>query len=99
MSSATLQAQITLYETTLEDPELEQLLEKREVAKELSTHHRKTFAELNDDAKVRIKDLDLGDAPVRVGRFLISEREVSGRNVSFETAPSSRVQISLLPTA
>lgn len=92
-------AQASIYETTIEHAELEQALEEREKLKERAGEARKAFRELDEQAKALIRSLDVADAPVRVGRFVISERSVAGRTVHFEAEPTTRVQISLLKDA
>lgn len=42
---------------------------------------------------------DLADAPVRVGRFLLSQTEVAARSVAFETGPTTKLSIRLLEDA
>lgn len=93
-------AQASIYETTIENAELETALENRLKAKEKRGEAAKAFKELDDQAKALINAADLGkDAPVRVGRFVIVRRDVAARAVAFETEPTSRLQISLLPEA
>lgn len=93
----TTQLQIALGETIVEDADLETALERREKAKEASNKARKTFTDADDEAKLRIRELELGDTPARVGRFVVSLRDVAGRSVAFETEPSTRVSIRLAP--
>jgi len=91
------QAQTSLYETTLEDPDLEAALEKREKAKASAANARKRYTEADGAAKALADAHDIADAPVRVGRFVISRRQVAPRSVAFETAGSERIAIGLLP--
>lgn len=94
--SAAPQPQTAIYETTLDKPELEKALEQREKVKADAGEARKRFKDADERAKGIIATLDLGDAPVRVGNFVITERSVAGRSVAFETGPTSRITISLL---
>lgn len=89
--------QISIYEQTIEDPELEAALERREVLKAAASEARKSLTEATDSIKTTVKALDVADAPVRVGRFVISQRRIAAKSVSFETAPTERLSIRLLP--
>lgn len=91
--------QASIYETTIENAELEEALEEREKAKTRATAERKKFRERDEAAKALVATLDLADAPVRVGRFLLTQSEVAGRSVAFETEPSTRLRIRLLEDA
>jgi hypothetical protein len=91
---AAVEPQTSLEELLIEDSELEAQLEARERAKEKAGKARKTFQEVNDAVKVRVDELDgASGATLRCGRFLISRSERPGRNVSFETSPSTRLSI------
>lgn len=90
--------QTSLYETTIEDADLEKELEQRQKLKEDKGNAIKRFTDQNDRVKAKIAALDLGlGAPVRVGRFVISESQVAARAVASETSPTSRLNVSLLP--
>lgn len=93
----TSQPQTSLYETTIEDVELERLLEAREAKREARTAAQGEFKEADEAAKGRLSALDIADAPVRVGRFVVSRRSVKAREVSFSTSPTSRLVINRLP--
>jgi hypothetical protein len=93
--AVTSQPQTAIGETPIEDVALEAALEAREKAKDAASKARKAFKEVDDDAKARIRQLELGDAPARVGRFVIGERDVPGRSVSFESEPATRITIRL----
>ena len=95
--SATAQPQTSLYETELNNPELEALLEERQKLKESKSTSEKAYKELNDRVKVKIDDADIADAPVRIGRFVVRKGDVEARVVHFETEPTTRLQIRLLP--
>lgn len=89
-------AQVSIYETVIENAELEAKLEARQVLKAKAGGARKDYKEADDSAKAAIGELDIADGPVRVGRFVIAEKEVAGREVSFETGPSKRISIRLV---
>jgi hypothetical protein len=92
--------QASLYEATIENAELEQALEDRERQRNAVAASRKRFREIDDRAKVLIGGLDLGDdAPVRVGRFLITRTAVAARSVAFDTEPTTRLTIRTLEDA
>lgn len=91
------EAQTSLYETTLDNPELEELLERRERAKAAKGKANKTFKEADGATKDAIGKLDLGiDAPVRCGRFVIRFSPVPAKNVAFTTDPTTQLKISPL---
>ena len=88
--------QISLYETSLDNPELEAQLEQRETLKEKSKQAGKAYREIHDKVKVAVDVLDIADGPVRVGRFVVSQKPTAGRTVSFETNPTTRLTIHTL---
>jgi hypothetical protein len=78
--------QTSLYETTLDDADLEKQLEERDKLRTAASEARALFKEADDKAKGSIANLDLGDdAPVRVGRFVVTRKLRKPRSVSFET--------------
>lgn len=90
--------QTNIYETTIEDADLEALLEERQKAKEQAGSIRKVYKKKDDAAKAKIEEIELGDgAAVRVGRFVVSRRPVAARDVEFHTAPTTRISIRPLP--
>ncbi|HEY7620307.1 MAG TPA: hypothetical protein VH834_11070 [Solirubrobacteraceae bacterium] len=92
--------QASLYEATIENAELEQALEDRERQRNAVAASRKRFREIDDRTKLLVADLDLGDdAPVRVGRFLITRTAVAARSVAFDTEPTTRLTIRTLEDA
>jgi hypothetical protein len=92
--------QASLYEATIENAELEQALEDRERQRNAVASSRKRFREIDDRTKLLVADLDLGDdAPVRVGRFLITRTAVAARSVAFDTEPTTRLTIRTLEDA
>ena len=60
---------------------------------------RAKFRDADLAVKELVATLDLADAPVRVGRFLLTQSEVAGRSVAFETDPTTRLSIRLLEDA
>jgi hypothetical protein len=92
--------QTSIYETTLDNAELEQALETREKLKARAGAVRKQYADADEVAKAFIKTLELGDgAVVRVGRFVIADKPVAARSVAFETEPTRRISIKLIKDA
>jgi len=88
------QPQTAIYETTLEDPELEEALKTRHSMGDRRSTANHNFKVADDRARKLIAAKDLGDGvTVRVGDFLISQKPVAGRSVSFETEPTTRVRI------
>lgn len=90
--------QTSIYETTIENPELEQILESRESMKEKAREARHNLKVADERAKVLIEEkLELGDeAAVRIGSFVVSRRVTKGRDVSFKVDPSTRLWIKTL---
>jgi hypothetical protein len=82
-------AQIDMEDQFIEDPVLEDLLEKREDAKEGAAEYRK----LDKDAKAHIKTAGI-TGKRRCGRFIINVTEGEARHVEFDTDGSQRIGIS-----
>jgi len=80
--------QIGLEDQWIEDPELLDLLERRQDAKAGIA----AFRGLDKEAKGRILALEL-DGPRRCGRFLVSVAQSKPRSVSFDTDGGPRVSI------
>lgn len=97
MATAAANPQTSIYETTIDDPAVEKLLEERDTLRQKKATAQKAFKDKTDEAKAALAALDLGvDAPVRIGRFVVAHKTVPGRAVSFETDPTTRLQISLI---
>lgn len=89
--------QTSIYETTIENPELEAALEARQSVKDKRAKVNSDYKEKDEIVKGKLDELDLGiGAPVRIGRFVISKKSTNGRSVSFETSAGTRHQISLI---
>lgn len=90
--------QTSIYETTIENPELEQALAARESMKDKASEARHNLKVADERAKAMIEEkLELGDdVAVRIGGFVVARRAVKGRDVSFQTAPSTRIWIKAL---
>jgi hypothetical protein len=87
------QPQIAIDEAVVESPELEQALEAREAAKATAADARAAFKTADESARGLIAALELGEAPVRVGRFRLVVRKVAARSVAFDTDPTTRLTI------
>lgn len=98
-ASAEPDPQTSIYETTIAEPELEQLLEERAQLREKAAAARKRAQGVHEQVRERIEQLDIADAPVRIGRFVVAMRPVAPRSVSFETSPTVRLVIKPLPDA
>lgn len=97
---ATANPQTALYETVIDNPDLEKALEQRESRKASRAALQKQFKAADDQVKAELGKLDLGDdAPVRIGRVVITQKPVAGRSVSFDTEPTSRLAIKTLNEA
>ncbi len=91
------QPQTSIYEKTIEDQALEDTLENRDTLRQAASEARAFFKEADDKAKAAIAGLDLGnDAPVRVGRFVLTRKMRPARSVSFETEAKITTKISTI---
>jgi len=91
MTTATkTKAQIHMDEAIVENPELEKMLEDRQELKQAVAEFRK----VDKDVKDRIRSIGT-PTPYRVGRFVISKRELSAKSASFETQASVSSTIKL----
>lgn len=98
--AAVADPQTSLDERLINAPPLEQALETREKRKASLKAVRAEYREADEMAKAQIAEFDLSDGEVaRCGRFRIAKKRVQGRSVSFETDPTSRLQISLIDEA
>lgn len=96
--STTTEPQTALDEQEIDNPRLLEALETRQDRKENVKIARKVFKESDDTAKALLGEHDLqDDQAVRVGRFRITKKAIASRSVQFETDPTSRLTISLLP--
>jgi hypothetical protein len=95
MPRARSQPQTSLDEHVVEDAELERALEERETLKARAAKARKAYTEADEWAKGMLGRHDLDEAPLRVGRFVVSALELPGRAVAFETSPSRRITIAV----
>lgn len=96
MANAEPKPRTSIYETTIEHDELEAALEERQGLKVKKGEADKAYNDVDKKVKGIIATLDLADAPVRIGDFVVTQREIPGKTVTFETSPSTRVYISPL---
>lgn len=82
--------QIHMDDKIVQDPELEHMLEERQELKQAVSEYRK----VDKDVKSRLRSIGT-PTPYRVGRFVISKRDVSAKTVSFETQASFSFTIKL----
>lgn len=83
-------AQIHMDDNIVENAELEELLEARQELKESVSEYRKA----DKSAKDKIRSIE-APTPFRVGRFLISKRDIPAKSVSFETTEGSGFTIKI----
>jgi hypothetical protein len=96
--SLTIDPQTELQERELDSPSLLKALQERQDAKDDLKQHRKTFKEADDRAKALLSEFSLADGEVaRIGQYKITKKHIAPKTVSFETDPTSRIQISLIP--
>ncbi len=89
--------QLALDEEVVENPDAEAALIERQARKDALGAVRKEFKEAHERAVAALALLELPEeGAVRIGRFRINKSIVSARSVSFETAESSRLRITLL---
>lgn len=92
------QPQTAIDEVELDDARLLQALNTRQGRKEQVKEARKVYKEADDHARAFLSEHTLDDGQaVRIGRYRITKKAVASRTVQFETDPTSRVTISLLP--
>jgi hypothetical protein len=89
--------QTSLYETTIESPELELALEDRATKKAAAAAARKKADGAHEVVVELVAKLDLADAPVRIGGYVVQLKATNPRSVSFETAAGTRLSIKPLP--
>lgn len=98
MSLTAVAPQTALDERTIEAPAVLTALELRQSRKEAVKQARKAMKEADDRARALLDEHDLRDGDVvRCGQFRITKKAVPSRAVTFETDPTSRLTISLLP--
>lgn len=85
--------QLRMDEQVITDEDLESLLEKRETQKAKKSKEAGAFRELDDQAKARIKQLELSNGVGRIGRFRLTLHPRAGRSIAFETSPGMRIAI------
>lgn len=85
--------QTQIGERVVEDERLEKQLDARQSAKERAGAAGKAYREADTVVRATLDELGVGEQPVRVGRFVISKSDVAARSVSFDTDPTSRLNI------
>jgi hypothetical protein len=94
MAGARRQPQTSIYETTLERPDIEEALETRHSMSERKSTATHNLKVADDRARELLEALELGDgAAVRIGRFVVWQKRYAGREVSFSTDAKSRIRI------
>ena len=96
-TGAAEQPQTSLYETTIENPELEALLDERQAKKDRASKAAKEAKSVHERVLEEVEKLDIADAPVRVGRWVVARRPVAARSVSFTADATDRLVIKPLP--
>jgi|KBSMisStandDraft_5_1062788.scaffolds.fasta_scaffold18553_6 hypothetical protein len=91
--------QTSLYETTIDNPEIEALLEERAKRKATASEAGKRARTAHDRVIEELEKLDLADAPVRIGNYVVARRPVKARHVEFTAEATSRLVIKPLPEA
>lgn len=88
--------QTAFDEERLDNADLEALLEKRQGHNEEKKKVTKAFKQADRDAQVSIAGLKLAvDARIRVGRFVIKKKKVTGGDREFNVPDREQVSIGL----
>lgn len=93
MARAKQQAQISMEEDPLEDPELSRMLDDRESAKEEMRPYRMKYIGYDKAIKSKIETLELQDGTYRCGGFIIKVTSGEGKHIEFDRLSSRRVSI------
>jgi hypothetical protein len=95
--SATENAQTSIYEKEIEDPELETALNKRGNLREMRKELNRKIRDAEGAVAEKVEELELGeDGAVRCGKWLLALRRTEVKDVSFNRGGGTRLQISLL---
>ena len=92
---AKVKSQIHMDDVVVRNAELESLLEERQVKKDANKAAAAEYKSADETAKEKLQSLS-EVPPYRVGRFIITRNDIAPKSVSFETAPSSRLNIKLV---
>lgn len=96
--SVTADPQIEINEIEITNPALLKALEDRQDKKHDAAAARKLYKTADDRARALLGEHDLADNTVaRIGQYKITKTAVPARAVAFETDPSSRITIALIP--
>lgn len=83
-----------LFDKTFSDDGLEGALEEREQLRQTRLAAVKAFVQADKAVKTQLASYELAVGEVaRIGRFRIKKTLAAGREVSFETSPSERLNI------
>lgn len=88
--------QMAIDEAVVEDAKLEAALESRQRSKQEASDARAEFSKADEHAKSLLGQLELGEGPVRIGRFRIEQKTTPARSVSFDTEAKTRIAIALV---
>jgi len=90
-------AQIGMDDTFIENPELQDLLEKREEAKTPLAEARAAFNKLDAEAKAKVMGLEIAPGEeVRCGRFMLSKSQQTEEEKSFQQHAKTTAHIKTL---
>jgi len=99
-TGAAVDAQDGLFDKEWDDSALIGALEERERIKEQRAAVNAEYKRADAAAKDKLMDFSLAVGEVaRVGRFRIKKTAVGSRAVSFETEPTERLNIGVIPDA
>jgi hypothetical protein len=96
-SSSAVDPQDGLFDKTFDDDTLEAALEERERLRQQKLEAQRAAKVADDAAKNELARFELAVGEVaRVGRFRIKKTQPQGRDVSFTTNPSPRLNIGVI---
>jgi hypothetical protein len=95
--STTVDAQVSIYEKTIEDEALEAALDRRQELRGERKDLNRKIRDAEGTVTTKIEELELGeDAPVRVGKYVLTLTRSKVTDVAFTRGGGTRLQVSLL---
>lgn len=96
-SGAEVDPQEGLFDQTIDDTNLETLLDQRATARQKKLDAAKAFKEKDDLVKARLSEFELAVGEVaRVGKYRIEVKRTEGGHREFDVGAGSRLQIKLI---
>lgn len=90
--------QTAIDEREVDAPQLLNALAARQDVKNEMKTLRKDFKQADGHVRALLEEQGLADGEaIRIGQFRITRKAIASRSVTFETDPTSRLTISLIP--